>query len=462
MTTLFEAVNSMSKTTNGCAAFASSLDANLDFFFAAGASRGKDITKEFTAAYAANPEVAVRTALWMRDVREGAGERQLFRDTLLLLDALEAPELPAVIKRVKDLGRWDDLLVLSDSKSFPLVAAEVKPALAEGNGLCAKWLPRKGAVANKLRKLLGIKNPKHWRKTLVAMSNTVEQKMCAKQWNDIEFSHVPSVAAARYQKAFFRNAGEKYEEYREALVKGEAKINAGAVYPYDVIRSLRYGDAKVASAQWDALPNYMEGCEDRILPIVDVSGSMGCPAGKSSSVSCLDVAVSLGLYISERNVGPFKDMFVTFSERPTLEKVSGNLKQRFMQMATAHWGMSTDLEAVFDLLLNAAVKHNVAEEQMPNKILILSDMQFNYVTGGTNETLYEAAKRKYEAAGYKLPQVVFWNINSYSGTVPVTATTAGTSLVSGFSPSILKSLLNGSLNPVKVMLDTVMKDRYKI
>lgn len=460
--TLFEAVNASARTTNGAKAFASTLDPNVDFFFQAGASRGKDIVPSFVSALVSNPDVALRTALWMRDAREGAGERELFSQVLRTLAEMDHPSLERIIPVVPEIGRWDDLLVLLGTKHEVQVGELINSALASGNALCAKWMPRKGAEANKLRKLTAFKTPKLWRKTLVALSNTVEQKMCAKEWDTIEFGKVPSVAAARYQQAFNRNAPLKYAEYKQHLVKGEAKINAGAVYPYDVIKCIEHGDYEVACAQWAALPNYMEGSQERILPVVDVSGSMTVPAGGRGSVSCLDVAVSLGLYISERNEGIFKDQFVTFSTTPEMVKTSGSLQERLMQMQRAAWCVSTDIEAVFELLLSAAKTHGVAQDQMPTKILILSDMQFNFCAHGGNDlSLYESARLKYEEAGYKLPQLVFWNIN-HGGNAPVTCNQAGVALVSGFSPSILKSVLQADLDPVSIMLKTVMKDRYTL
>ena len=176
--------------------------------------------------------------------------------------------------------------------------------------------------------------------------------MCSKEWENINYSKLPSLASSRYQKAFHRNDGERYREYVESLKKGTAKINAGAVYPYDITKSIKFGDSDVASEQWKALPNYMEGSEERILPVVDVSGSMGSFAGNNPNLTCMDVAISLGLYISERNLGQFKDTFITFSARPKLQVLNGDLSDRMLQLARADWGMNTNLEATFKLILD--------------------------------------------------------------------------------------------------------------
>lgn len=455
---LFDVVNGKTNealTNNGGLTNASSLDANLDFFFAAGSSRGKDISDLFLKAMSANEDVALRTLLWLRDVRGGAGERQTFRDLSKLVLC------KGVFEKTPEVGRWDDLLVHVGTVAEEYAFSVIKKALAEGNGLCAKWMPRKGDVANKLRKFLGL-TPKEYRKLLVNLSNTVEQKMCAKQWNEIDFGKVPSVAAARYQKAFSRNAKEAYEAYKEDLTKGEAKINAGAVYPYDVLKSLEQGDCDVAQAQWNALPNYLEGSTERFLPVVDVSGSMQNPV-PNTTLSCMDVAVSLGLYISERNEGVFKDVMMTFHSSPQLFKVCGSLTERNAATRQLPWGGSTNLSAVFSTLLGAAVQNEVPESEMPTSIIIVSDMEFNTAFQDSHRvSSYEDAKMQYAAAGYKLPKIVFWTVNARQGNVPVKSTDEDTALVSGFSPAILKSVLKGGMNPVQVMLDTVMQDRYNV
>lgn len=326
-------------------------------------------------------------------------------------------------------------------------------------GLCAKWQKRQGAEANKIRSYLKV-TPKQYRKILVSLSNTVEQKMCAQDWSNIVYPHVPSVAAGRYQKAFLRHDPAGYGAYKAKLESGEAKINASVAFPYDVIRSMRNGDVTVSNAQWAALPNYLEGSDENILPVVDVSGSMDFPV--SGSVTAMDVAISLGLYVSERAGGVFRDQFVTFSSRPELVQVRGTLKQRYDTMARSTWNMSTDVQAVFKLILDSAVKHAVPESEMPTKILILSDMEFNTcVTNGESVSAMTMVEKEYAAAGYKLPQVVFWNLKGRSGNSPVTYNKTGTAMISGFSPSIVKSVLGGEeMTPISIMLKTVLANRY--
>ena len=457
-------------TENGMATNSTSLNACVDLFFNIGAMRGQDkqrLIATFSKAFNEDPKRAMKLLFWARDVRGGAGERQVFKDILVYLAENHDLALKPNLHLIPEYGRWDDLLALSgtylEKEAFTLISN----ALIAENSLAAKWMPRKGPIAEGLRKFTGL-SPKQYRKTIVGLTNVVETKMCSKEWNSIDFGKLPSVASARYQKAFGKNAYESYSAYIASLVKGEAKINAGAVYPYDVTKSLNYGNASVANEQWKALPNYMEGTNDMILPVVDVSGSMSTPAGGSKTVSCMDVAISLGLYISERNVGPFKDAFITFSSQPQLQVLSGSLNDRYAQMARADWGMSTDLEATFKLILNQATKHKLSQDQMPNKILILSDMEFNAATGRGygreshwNPTAQQMIEKMYSNAGYRVPQIVFWNIQSRNGGVPVAFDAKGTALVSGFSPAIMKSLLGGDIeSPQQIMDKTILSERY--
>lgn len=460
-------------TENGMATNSTSLNACVDLFFNIGAMRGQDKTRliaTFSKAFNEDPKRALKLLFWARDVRGGAGERQVFKDILIYLAENHDLALKNNLQYVSEYGRWDDLLALVGTYLEKDALTLISIALTgQGNQLCAKWMPRKGQVAEKLRHFMQM-SPKQYRKTLVNMTNVVETKMCAKEWDTIEFGKLPSVASARYQKAFGKNAYESYSAYIASLVKGEAKINAGAVYPYDITKSLNHGNAAVANEQWKALPNYLEGANDMILPVVDVSGSMSSPAGGSKTVTCMDVAISLGLYISERNEGPFKDAFITFSSTPQLQVLSGTLSDRYTQMANSDWGMSTNLEATFKLILDQATKHNLSQDEMPNKVLILSDMEFNAATGGggwRNEggkwtpTAQQMIEKMYNDAGYKVPQIVYWNIQSRNGGIPVAFDTQGTALVSGFSPAIMTSLLGGDIeSPQQIMDKTILSERY--
>lgn len=473
MSSLFQAANNLTTTDNGVAAFKSTTNACLDYFFHAPALRGNpaEAMRKFSAAYAENPELALRILQWLRDVRGGAGVRQLFLDVLSFhsvgKETIPQEVLVKLVHKVPEIGRFKDLLCFAGTRMEEEAFTIIKTALEAGNGLCAKWMPRQGEVANKLRKFLGIKTPKEYRKLLVSLSDTVEQKICAQEWDQIAFDKLPSLAAKRYQSLFNKHAAERYAQYKADLEVGDTKVNAATLYPHDCIVATKHGDEAVAQAQWNALPNYLEGVEDRILPVVDVSPSMDCGAGtgsnyQRSAITCMDVAIALGLYLSERNEGIFHNKFVTFHSNPTFVQVSGSLRERFNQAKRSAWGGSTNLERTFEVLLNAAVTHNLPEDQMPTKILILSDMQFDQAVYRPTESLFQNIEKQYADAGYKRPQIVFWNINSSGGNVPITLGMGGTGLVSGFSPSVMKGVLSGELDPMNMMMSIVGNPRYDL
>ena len=454
------------RTANGMRAHATTSSAVLDLFGSIGSARGKDVSREFMAAIGENEELAIRTLLWARDIRGGAGERQTFRNLLVQLEKVNPQLAGRLIHKIPELGRWDDLFVLTNEANRREAFAFIADALSNDNGLAAKWMPRKGPVAVELTRFMKL-TPKQYRKLIVGLTKVVETQMCAKTWNEINFSHVPSVASARYQKAFGRNASEAYTRYIQELQKPQAerdpavKINAGAVFPHDVVRSVTRGNAAVADEQWKALPNYVG--DARIFPMVDVSGSMGAlHYASSGNPQPIEVAVALGLYLSDKNTGPFKDLFLTFSNRPEIVKVKGTLSEKMRQMSTSAWEMNTNLHAAFDRLLQVAVNGNAAPEDMPQMLLILSDMQFDSCTRYDDRAL-DMIARKYEQAGYNMPKIVFWNLNSGYGNVPVKFDSRNTAHVSGFSPAIMKSVLANDLEdftPYNVMLKTLMQDRY--
>jgi hypothetical protein len=332
-------------------------------------------------------------------------------------------------------------------------------ALRERNGLAAKWMPRQGPIAVEIRNFFGM-SPKQYRKSLVALTNVVESKMCAGDWDGIEFGKLPSLASARYNKAFGKNAATAYSAYKARLVAGTDKVNASAVYPYDVIKTLRHGgDGVVADAQWASLPNYIGNAS--VMPLVDVSGSMSCAVGGNANLQCIDVALSLGLYCADKNTGVFKDTFLTFSAKPKAQVVKGSLSQKMAQMNSSDWGMNTNLHAAFEEILRIAVKGGVAESDMPKTLLILSDMQFDQCVS-FDDTAHQMIKRKYKEAGYEVPNVVFWNLNSKDN-VPVKFDKKGTALVSGFSPAVMKGVLSGAdMTPYGIMLATVDVPRYTV
>jgi hypothetical protein len=469
MNTFVNAIaNQEARTANGMKARKSTSNAVVDLFYNIGASRGKNIVPQFVSALAADKELALRVALWARDVRGGAGERQLFRDILSYLEKNDPGSAVRLMNKIPEVGRWDDIFTFTSSDMKARAYTMLGDALRDRNGLAAKWTPRKGRIAEEIRAYFGM-TPKQYRKSLVALTKVVESQMCANDWDNINFNHVPSQASRIYKKAFGRHT-PKFAEYVAKLASGDktVKVNANAIFPHDVLKGQisHYGVNKLSKteldhikAQWEALPNYVGDAS--ILPLVDVSGSMGCPAGKNTSVTCMDVAVSLGLYLSDKNKGVFNGTFLTFSGSPELITLKGDIIQKCQQMVKSKWGMNTNLHAALDKILSVAVKGKASQEDMPKMLLILSDMQFDRCVAHDDSAI-QMMERKYAEAGYTMPQVVFWNLNS-SDNVPVKSDKSGAALVSGFSPSIMTSLLSADtkeFTPYGVMLKTIMSDRY--
>lgn len=457
--------NKMTYTENGAAAHSTTHSALVDFFFAIGGFRQNGVD---TTTFSKIPqELALRMALYLRDARGGAGERKAFRDLIPTIEEYLDPVgainfIGAVIK----VGRFDDLLHFKKYKHSAYSAIAL--SLANGNGLCAKWLPRQDRDgAKELRKFLEL-SPKEYRQLLVSLSNTVEQKMSAGDWDSIEFGHVPSVAASRLQKAFLRNAPEAYSLYKTRLEIGEDKVNASAVFPHDVVKALMNGDRGVSETQWKCLPNFLEGSKMRMLPVVDVSSSMNTLV--SGQTSAKDIAVSLGIYIAERNEGQFKDQIISFSGNPNFHDISGStLYEKVRKVMCSGENMNTNLLGVFQQYLRVA--KNTPVEQHPEALVLISDMQFDSVNSAEydyrkhrreDQTPIQRAKSLFTEAGIKMPTLVFWNVDSNEKTFPVTDFDNNVVLVGGFSPAILKTVL--SFDPSKtaedVVLETLMNERY--
>lgn len=471
---LIDAMQTANTTTeNGMVTNSSTLNKCLDLFSIIGAVRpqmktdsGKErVISKFEAAWSEDSKIARKIMFWARDVRGGAGEREAFR-VLLKWAANRFPEdVISNIHLISEFGRWDDVFVLMDTKCEKAAINLIVSKLQSGDKLLAKWMPRLGGkvssekrlIANKVRRAMNM-TPKEFRKMLVELTSVVETDMCAKTFSNINYEHVPSVAMARYTKAFTKNDSTRFSLFKDALSSGEAKVNASALYPYDVLKTISKGDEEVASAQWYALPNFMESNHERVLPVCDVSGSMDVVV--SGKTTAMDVCISLGLYISERNVGHFKDAFITFHEVPRLQHLTGDLCSRYNQLQDAEWGGSTNLEKTFDLILKSAVKHKVSQDEMPTTLLIMSDMEFNRAC---SHTALGMIQTKYADAGYTMPKLVFWNLQSRHDNYPVQSKDKNTAFVSGFSPSILKSVLSGEeITPLSVMFKTLSNERYDV
>ncbi len=466
-------VQSVVLTENGALTFDTSKSAVVDFFFAIGASRGRSLIGEFNRALAEDQDMTLRILFHGRDVRGGMGERQTFRDLLNALDATHPDIVEKLIPLIPVYGRWDDLFALNRqsrnyNNALKFYASVLLNPLENLDtvGLAAKWSPREksanSAIMRDLCKVMNM-NAKQYRKLVSALSSTVEQNMCAKDWAKIVYEHVPSVAMARYRKSFGKHDNDRFVEFLSKVQSGEKTMNASAVFPHDVLRDIIRANPTTISAintQWNALPNYI-GENTGILPISDVSGSMGVSV--SGSVTALDVSVALGLYCAERQSGAFKDIWMNFSVRPKLMKLTGdNIVSKYNGLDRGDWSMNTNFEAAFKLILNHAKANNVPAYDMPKVLLVLSDMEFDRCGVNGNVTVFQAMRVAFENAGYQLPRVVFWNLVSRGKNVPVSYHETGTALVSGFSPTILKGVLAGneSTTPLDTVKDCVMTVRY--
>jgi len=337
--------------------------------------------------------------------------------------------------------------------------------------LLAKWMPsintsskQKVALAYKFAKALGV-TPKQYRQAIAALRkhiDVLEIKLSAGKFNEIDYEKVPSKASLLYRKAFNKRDGERYRSYLSAVEKGEAKINASVLYPYEIIRPIEEGREndptalKTLDLQWKNQPNWLADNPHMGLVVCDTSGSM--------SGQPILVSVSLAIYFAERNVGPFKDTFITFSNTPSLQQIMGQtIAEKVRGLSRSGWSYNTDLQAAFDLILSTAIQNKIAQKDMPNALYIISDMAIDVGNSTNSMTNFELIKQKYKNAGYELPKLIWWNVNATGSDSPVTINDQGTCLVSGCSPSILKSVLSAkTFTPVDVMLETVNKPRYDI
>lgn len=478
------------RTENGAVTHSTSSNAVLDFFALAGAKR-HDVNGArtlFRKAFAEDKQLAVRALFYLRDVRGGQGERQLFRDLFRDLVRMDLELAERLVAFIPEYGRWDDLFhvgltvgvnrsehnALTSVISKQLASDIANEEVGKSVSLLAKWMPSENASsansreqARKLASILDMSN-KEYRKTLVRLRKHIgllEQQMSEREWESVEYGKLPSQAHRKHTKAFKRHDGFRYDEFLGRVVKGEAKVNAGTVYTYEVVDMIRNGQADAADAVWASLPDYTDG--KNAIVVADVSGSMGSFGGygyryAATGTQPLDVSVTLALYFAERNQGPFKDFFITFSDNPELVKVQGaTLTEKLRNISNASWQMGTNVQRVFDLLLMTAIDSGASQDEMPQTIYIVSDMEFNAAQSysSNRQTNFEVAKAKFEAAGYQLPTIVFWNVASRNTNVPATMFDQNVTLVSGLSQSTFRYAVQGK-SPMESMLDVLNGERY--
>lgn len=303
----------------------------------------------------------------------------------------------------------------------------------------------------------------------------VERQMSSRDWDKIDYQRVPSRANLRYNSAFLRHDEDRRREFLASVERGEAKINAGTLFPHDIVHQYgrKSGTDATLEALWQSLPDTVQECGNTIV-VADGSGSMSVRVG-GTDVSALEVANALAIYFAERSSGQFKDNYITFSETPRLVDLSkGKSLREKLSIARRHNEVAnTNIEAVFNLILDTAIQNNMCQEDLPQNILIISDMEFDgcatcgvrsrhsYTRNRPSITLFDTIAQRYQDAGYQLPRMVFWNVNSRTGTIPVKENDLGVALVSGFSPNIAKMVMSGKLDPYECLLETLNTERYQ-
>lgn len=459
-------------TENAALTYKSTQSKVLDLFSMGGALRTrtpKEIEKFVSQALAEDKLLAIKCLFYLRDVRGGQGERRTFREGLKILSNYNKEETEKLLSLVPEYGRWDDLFYLDNVEIDELLKKQIRAdARTETPSLLGKWLPSENSssdrtrdLARKVRKYLGYssKDYRHLLTKLRAKIRIVESQMSRNKWSKINYEHIPSKASMKYKKAFHKHDEERYSKYLSDVEKGKKKINAGVLFPYEIVREAENKNDKTLEMLWRNLPDYTRGNE-KALVVADVSGSMeGLP---------MQICVSLALYFAERNKGIFQNKFITFSIKPELQEVKGTtLNQKITNLEHAHWDGNTNIQKVFDLILDTAVDNGVKKEDMPKTIYIISDMEFDMATrdGGMfgsrqTQTNFQVIKQKYEESGYEMPLLVFWQVDSRQNNVPVTQNEKGVVLVSGSSPSTFKMVMKRT-TPYEFMIDVLNSKRYK-
>ena len=476
--------SNMTYTENGGTAYRSTESFCLDMFFKAGAMRNstaQEIADVVTRAYAEDPDKTMKIIFFTRDARGGLGERRFFRCAVSALVKTAPKAVEKNIPLFAEYGRFDDLCVLLDTPLENAAAKEIKAQLDKdiaamnANGqasLLAKWLPSVNASSkdtrNKGRRmaaLLGMTEPVY-RRTLSALrayTDILENRLRERDYT-FDYEIQPSCAMFKYRRAFIRNDNERYTDYLNNVHNGKAKLNADRLFPYDIVRAALAGnisetERKSLDAAWKSLPDLTASRRENAIAVIDGSGSMTCGCG---GIRPIDAALSLGIYFAEHNRGEFANHFITFSEKPRLVEIKGkDIVEKVRYCDTFNEVANTNLEAVFMLILRTAVKNKVSAADMPSKLYIISDMQFDYcVVGGNDDVLFKAMRKLYNQYGYDLPEIVFWNVNARCDAMPVTRSETGVALVSGYTPSVFDMVMDGEISPESVMDKILASKRY--
>lgn len=470
-------------TENGAATLKSTLSDCLDLFAVIGALRFEEksrVIDMFTRAYAEDADIAMKTLFFGRDIRGGLGERDVFRIILRELAFTHSSSVIKNLDNIAEYGRYDDLLVLLGTPCKKAVIGLIKNQLAKDVEACnsgkeisllAKWLPSVNTSGKKtvntakyLAKKLNM-TEESYRKTLSQLRaglQIIENNLRCKDYT-FDYSKQPSRAMLKYRNAFIKHDYDRYNDFLFRVESGEATLHTGTLYPYDIVSPILHSfsidmteDKKRSlNASWNSLEDFTNN--QNSIAVVDGSGSMY----GGSTPAPIDVAISLGIYFAERNKGVFHNHFITFSRNPALVEIKGtDIVDKVKYCSTFCEVANTNIQKVFELILNAAVNSNAKPEELPSTIYIITDMEFDYCTDDADVTNFEYAKKLFEQAGYILPNVVFWNVESRNNQQPVKINEQGAALVSGASPRLFSMIKNGKLTPYDVMMDILLSERY--
>ena len=467
-------------TENGAATHITTESDCLDLFATIGALRREsdsEIVTRFIRAYSENKDIAMKLLFFARDIRGGLGERRVFKVILNWLANNEPQTVRKNLEYVAEYGRFDDLLCLMgtacEKDMLNVLKAQFEAdnnALANSGevSLLAKWLPSVNAsstetvlYAKKIAKHFGL-NDASYRKALVALRahiRIIENNLREKDYS-FDYAKQPSKAMYKYRKAFIRNDGERYSQFLDKVTTGEAKLHASTLMPYEIItpffrRNVSDEERKAINTTWISQEDF--GDTENALAVIDGSGSMYGGADPMPAT----VALSLGIYFAERNKGAFKNHFITFSENPQLVEIKGeDILDKVRYCHGFNEVANTNIQKVFELILDAAKKNSVPQDELPKKLYIISDMEFDYCAEDASLTNFEYAKKLFAEAGYTLPEIVFWNVASRNRQQPVTRNEQGVALVSGCTPRLFSMVASGTMNPYAFMLEVVESERY--
>lgn len=486
-------------TENGATTYKSTKSMLLDMFAMGAAYRTRsdeDVILLFKNAYEENPEYALKCLFYIADCRGGQGERRFFRVCYKWLAKYDTEAARRNMKHIPIYRRWDDLYTLVGTPLENEMFKFLKEQLAldinsKTPSLLAKWLKSENTSSYKSR-TLGNKtriafnmSHKQYRKILSVLRqkiNIVERLMSENRWDEIEFDKIPSRAGMIYKNAFAKHDLERVKAdartYEDFIKDETTKVNAKTLYPYECVAAALkdWNNLPIDSTERAAINKYWANLEDYFndavfngMAVVDTSGSM---TGYEASAP-INVAISLGMYCAEKAKGPYNGHFITFSSNPSFVKVEGvDFYDKARRVLNADWGGSTNIEATFDLMLNTAIENKCTQDEIPQNLIIISDMEFDYCAscgpisnnrwyGGhiaNKETLFETIRNKWASYGYKMPKLTFWNVEARQNNIPM-QDDGNVRYVSGMSPVIFEQIMK-NLSAYDLMMDKLNSNRY--